>query len=114
MLSKDTLFAVSLFPYLGFLWYLTRSQKMPRLALYGFYGTLVFVAVTIPAGIYAKVSLHAALANVDWLHGSAEVFLTLANILIVLGFSQALREKEQSTASTSSTQAVNSQEFSDQ
>ncbi|MFM8294778.1 MAG: DUF3593 domain-containing protein, partial [Microcystaceae cyanobacterium] len=25
MLSKDTLFAISLFPYLGFLWFLTRS-----------------------------------------------------------------------------------------
>jgi hypothetical protein len=26
MISKDTLFAVSLFPYLGFLWFITRSQ----------------------------------------------------------------------------------------
>jgi Protein of unknown function (DUF3593). len=69
MLSKDTLFAISLFPYLGFLWFLTRSGQMPRLALIGFYGTLVFVAVTIPAGIYAKVVYHEALANIDWLHG---------------------------------------------
>ncbi len=88
--SKDTLFAVSLFPYLGFLWFLTRSRQVPRLALIGFYTTLVFVGVTIPAGIYARVVYHEALANVDWLHGSAEVFLTLANILIVLGFRQAV------------------------
>jgi len=88
--SKDTLFALSLFPYLGFLWFLTRSRQAPRLALIGFYTTLVFVAVTIPAGIYAKVVYQEALANVDWLHGSAEVFLTLANILIVLGFRQAV------------------------
>lgn len=74
---------------------------MPRLALYGFYGTLVFVAVTIPAGIYAQFSLHKSLADVDWLHGSAEVFLTLANILIVVGFSQALKtvNKESETGS---------------
>ncbi|HBB31937.1 MAG TPA: DUF3593 domain-containing protein [Cyanobacteria bacterium UBA8803] len=90
MISKDTLFALSLFPYLGFLWFLTRSGQTPRLALIGFYMTLVFVAITIPAGIYAKVALNEQLANVDWLHGSAEFFLTLSNILIVLGFRQAV------------------------
>ncbi|GAA6623714.1 DUF3593 domain-containing protein [Scytonema sp. NUACC26] len=90
MISKETLFALSLFPYLGFLWYLSRVQPMPRLAMYGFYGTLVFVAVTIPAGIYAQVHYGNSLANVDWLHGSAEFFLTLSNILIVLGFREAV------------------------
>lgn len=94
--SKETLFAVSLFPYLGFLWFLTRSKVVPRLALIGFYGTLVFVAVTIPAGIYAQVAYNDSLANVDWLHGSAEVFLTLTNILVVLGFRQALLSKQSS------------------
>ncbi|MDJ0619265.1 MAG: DUF3593 domain-containing protein [Calothrix sp. MO_192.B10] len=92
MISKDTLFALSLFPYLGFLWFISRVPQMPRLALYGFYGTLVFVGVTIPAGIYAKVTYGQSLANVDWLHGGAEVFLTLANILIVLGFRQAVKQ----------------------
>lgn len=93
MISKETLFALSLFPYLGFLWFISRNQQMPRLALYGFYGTLVFVAVTIPAGIYAQVHYGESLANVDWLHGSAELFLTLSNILIVLGFQQAVMKK---------------------
>jgi hypothetical protein len=93
MISKETLFAMSLFPYLGFLWFLTRSRKTPRLALIGFYMTLVFVAVTIPAGIYAQVHYGKQLADVDWLHGSAESFLTLSNILVVLGFRQALIEK---------------------
>jgi len=91
MISKEALFALSLFPYLGFLWFLSRVKLMPRLALIGFYGTLVFVAVTIPAGIYAQVHYGKALANVDWLHGSAELFLTLSNILIVLGFRQAVK-----------------------
>ncbi|WP_052128606.1 DUF3593 domain-containing protein [Neosynechococcus sphagnicola] len=89
-MNKETLFALSLFPYLGFLWFLTRSGQMPRLALMGFYGTLVFVAVTIPAGIYSQAVYGQSLANVDWLHGSAEAFLTLANILVVLGFRQAI------------------------
>jgi Protein of unknown function (DUF3593) len=96
-MSKETLFALSLFPYLGFLWFITRSGQMPKLALYGFYGTLVFVGVTIPAGIYAQVYYGTSLANVDWLHGSAEVFLTLTNILVVLGFRQAVIEKKQSS-----------------
>lgn len=93
-MNKDSLFALSLFPYLGFLWFLTRSQKTPRLALIGFYMLLVFVAVTIPAGIYAKVHYAKALANVDWLHGSAEAFLTLSNILVVLGFRQAILNRQ--------------------
>ncbi len=100
MFSKDTLFAVSLFPYLGFLWFLSRSPETPRLALIGFYVLLVFVAVTIPAGIYARVHYGAELANVDWLHGSAESFLTLSNILVALGFRQGIiqyQKKQQKT-----------------
>ncbi len=89
-MDKNTLFGLSLFPYLGFLWFMTRSGRTPRLALIGFYVLLIFVAVTIPAGLYAKLQLDAVLADVDWLHGSAEFFLTLSNILVVLGFRQAL------------------------
>lgn len=91
-MSKETLFALSLFPYLGFLWFLTRSRQTPRLALIGFYFTLVFVAVTIPAGIYTQVAYGQSLANVDTIHGAAETLLTLSNILIVLGFWQARQE----------------------
>jgi hypothetical protein len=94
MLSQNNLFALSLFPYLGFLWFLTKSKETPRLALIGFYVLLVFVAVTIPAGLYAENHYHNSLANVDWLHGSAEAFLTLSNILVVLGFAKAIRKKK--------------------
>ncbi|MBD2091754.1 DUF3593 domain-containing protein [Microcoleus sp. FACHB-1515] len=90
-MSKETLFALSLFPYLGFLWFLTKSGQAPKLAIVGFYMTLVFVAVTIPIGIYAQQAYGEVLANVDFLHGGAEFFLTLSNILIVLGFRQAVK-----------------------
>ena len=93
-MNKENLFAISLFPYLGFLWFMTRSGKTPRLALIGFYVLLVFVAITIPAGIYAKTHYGTELANVDWLHGSAELFLTLSNILVVLGFRQAIVDRK--------------------
>lgn len=94
MFTKENLFAISLFPYLGFLFFLTRSRQTPRLALIGFYALLVFVAVTIPAGIYAQSAYSAELANVDWLHGSAEMFLTLSNVLVVLGFRQAVLQQQ--------------------
>jgi len=94
MLDQQTLFAASLFPYLAFLWFLTRSRQFPRLAVIGFYVLLIFVLATIPAGIYAKQEYGESLANVDWLHGSAEFFLTVSNILVALGFQQAIRHKK--------------------
>ncbi|KAF8072375.1 hypothetical protein HT031_000034 [Scenedesmus sp. PABB004] len=92
------LFAASLFPYLAFLFYLTRSGKAPRLTLVGFYFLLAFVGATIPAGIYAKTHYGTSLANVDWLHGSAESLLTITNLLVVLGLRQAIREAEAKNA----------------
>ncbi len=91
-MNKETLFALSLFPYLGFLWFLTKNKKTPKLALTGFYFLLIFVAITIPAELYAENHYHKMLSNVDWLHGGAELFLTISNILVVLGFRQAIIE----------------------
>lgn len=86
------LFAVSLFPYLGFLYFITKSKSAPKLTLFGFYFLLAFVGATIPAGIYAKVHYGTSLSNVDWLHGGAESLLTLTNLFIVLGLRKALRK----------------------
>ena len=98
-IPKESLFAISLFPYLGFLWFMTKKVETPKIALIGFYLTLLFVAVTIPIGAYAQLVLHKSLADVDVLHGGAEFFLTLSNITIVIGFAQALKsiEKKKST-----------------
>ena len=90
--SKESLFALSLFPYLGFLWLMTKKVETPKIALVGFYLTLLFVAVTIPIGAYAQLVLHKSLADVDLLHGGAEFFLTLSNITIAIGFSKALKQ----------------------
>lgn len=40
------LFALSLFPYIGFLYFITKSKTAPNLTLFGFYFLLVFVAAT--------------------------------------------------------------------
>ncbi len=85
------LFAVSLFPYLGFLYHLGRPEnKTPELGLFGFKFLLAFVAASIPAAIAAKVLYGAQLADVDYLHGGAESFLALTNLFIVLGFRRAI------------------------
>lgn len=95
------LFAFSLFPYLGFLYFITKSKSAPKLTLFGFYFLLAFVGVTIPAGIYAKVHYGTSLSNVDWLHGGAESLLTLSNLFVVLGLRQSLRNGQVGEASKS-------------
>ncbi|KAL5202498.1 hypothetical protein ABZP36_013450 [Zizania latifolia] len=89
------LFAVSLFPYLGFLYFMTRSKTAPGLTLFGFYFLLAFVGAT------TKVHYGTSLSNVDWLHGSAESLLSLTNLFIVLGLRGALRKLEDTNESTS-------------
>ena len=83
----STLFAASLFPYLAFLWFLSRPEtRTPVGVNQGFQFLLVFVFLTIPAGIYAKTQYHDILANIDYLHGGAESMLTVTNLLIIFGF----------------------------
>lgn len=47
-------FAFSIFPYAGFLYYLTKSKAAPGLMLFGWYFLLAFVGASIPAGIYGE------------------------------------------------------------
>ncbi|KAE9459603.1 hypothetical protein C3L33_08491, partial [Rhododendron williamsianum] len=95
------LFAFSLFPYIGFLYFITKSKSAPKLTLFGFYFLLAFVGATIPAGIYAKVKYGTSLSNVDWLHGGAESLLTLTNLFIVMGLREALRKSKDVKSDTS-------------
>lgn len=94
----SSLFGASLLPYLAFLYFLSRpASKTPEGGLFGFRFLLFFVFATIPAGIYAKVQYHDILANVDWLHGTAESMLTLTNLFLILGF-RATRPKPDGTS----------------
>lgn len=100
-------FAISLFPYIAFLYFLAKPEcKTPSLALFGFRFLLVFVFATIPAGIYAKVEYQEILANVDWLHGTAESLLTVTNLLIAIGLRNALEGNVRSSEETSATSKV--------
>ena len=81
-----------------FLYHLGRSSKLPKLTILGFQLTLLFVAVTIAAAVFALVRYDSELVAVDWLHGGAEAFLTLSNACIVAGL---LRSKPQEPVNNS-------------
>ena len=89
-------FGASLFPYLGFLFFLNVPQnETPKGVTVGFATCLLFVFLTIPAAIAAKVWYDVSLADCDWIHGSAESMLTITNLVTVVAFRQALSWKEQ-------------------
>jgi Protein of unknown function (DUF3593)/Protein of unknown function (DUF2499) len=104
--DKDTaealagpLFGASLFPYLAFLYFLNVPEnECPRGVVVGFATCLLFVFLTIPAAIAAKLLYGVSLADCDWLHGSAESMLTITNLATVLPFRQALNAKEKNSA----------------
>ncbi|CAB9513370.1 Protein of unknown function (DUF2499) [Seminavis robusta] len=90
------LFGFSLFPYLAFLYFLSREEtNCPKGVTVGFATLLLFVFLTIPAAICAKLQFGVSLADSDWLHGSAESLLTITNLVTVVAFRQALNAKEQ-------------------
>ena len=100
------LFGLSLFPYLAFIYFLNVDEnECPKGVTVGFAACLLFVFLTIPAAIAAKVLYGVSLANCDWLHGSAESMLTITNLATVLPFREALFSKSnnQSTLPVSST-----------
>ncbi|CAJ1958512.1 unnamed protein product [Cylindrotheca closterium] len=89
-------FQSSLLPYLAFLYFLSfKENRIPDVGNFGFQFILIFVISTIPSGIISKLTYGTSLANVDWLHGGAELLLTVANIMIVLGFKEASTKSDQ-------------------
>lgn len=88
-------FQASLLPYLLFLYFLAyRGNRTPSLGNFGFQFVLFFVIMTIISGIVGKASYGLSLADIDWMHGTSESLLTVANILIVLGFNEAMANPE--------------------
>mmetsp|Transcript_9680 Transcript_9680/g.20957 ORF Transcript_9680/g.20957 Transcript_9680/m.20957 type:complete len:559 (-) Transcript_9680:200-1876(-) len=94
-------FQQSLLPYLAFLYFLSfRGNKIPDVANFGFQFLLLFVVSTIPAGIISKSVYDTSLANVDWLHGWAELLLTISNILVVWGLKEGSTSPNQTSVGT--------------
>jgi len=94
-------FQQSLLPYLAFMYFLSfRANRIPAVANFGFQYVLIFVASTIPAGIISKGTYEMSLANVDWLHGWAELMLTVANVYIVWGLKEGSTKPNQTPLGT--------------
>ncbi len=79
-------FVLSLVPYLFFLYWAQKSSYIPKISLWGFRLTLLFVLMTIIFAVIALKVYDQELTNIDPLHGAAEAFLTLSDALVALGF----------------------------
>ena len=93
-IDPSPFFVISLIPYLAFLYWAQKSSHIPKISLWGFRLTLLFVLMTIIFEIIAKIVFNDELTNIDPLHGSAEAFLTLSDALVVIGFLKILQGKQ--------------------
>ena len=92
--DNTVLFAASIIPYLIFLFYLYKIKTVNRLVKTGFSLTVFFVFITIVLSIFALTYYNKTLVEVDFLHGSAEFFLTLSDFVILYGFIKILNNLE--------------------
>ena len=93
-IDNTALFAVSIIPYSVFLYYLYKVKTINKLVKTGFSLTVLFVLITILMSIFSLVYYDKNLVEVDFLHGSAEIFLTLSDFIILIGFIKILNGLE--------------------
>ena len=93
-MENTVLFAVSIIPYAIFLFYLYKIKSINTFVKTGFSLTVLFVFITIVLSSYALMSYNKPLVEIDFLHGSAEFFLTLSDFVILLGFIRLLNNLE--------------------
>jgi len=92
--DNTALFASSILPYAIFLFYLYKIKSVNKLVKLGFSLTVLFVFITIVMSIFSLNYYGKTLVEIDFLHGSAEFFLTLSDFVILLGFSKMLNTLE--------------------
>ena len=85
-IDPSPFFVLSLIPYLLFLYWAQKSSAIPKISLWGFRLTLLFVLMTILFAIVAALLYDSALTDIDPLHGAAEAFLTLSDAMVAIGF----------------------------
>jgi len=93
-IDNTALFAVSIFPYAIFLFYLYKINIVNKFVKTGFSLTILFVIITILVSIFTLNYYGKTLVEVDFLHGLAESFLTLSDFVILLGFIKILNSLE--------------------
>jgi len=93
-IDPSPFFVLSLIPYLVFLNFAQKSNGIPKISLWGFRLTLLFVLMTIVFAVVALQFYNSDLTDIDPLHGAAESFLTLSDALVAIGFLR-LRQKQE-------------------
>jgi len=93
-IDNTLLFAVSIIPYTIFLFYLYKIKTVNIFVKTGFSLTVLFVFITILVSIFTLNYYDKTLVEVDFLHGLAESFLTLSDLVILLGFIRILNNLE--------------------
>ena len=93
-IDNTALFAASIVPYAIFLFYLYKINSLNKFVKTGFSLTVLFVFITIVISIFSLNYYDKTLVEVDFLHGSAEFFLTLSDFIILLGFIKMLNNLE--------------------
>ena len=93
-IDNTFLFAVSIFPYAIFLFYLYKIKSINNIVKTGFSLTVLFVFITIVVSIITLNYYDKTLVEVDFLHGFAEFFLTLSDFVILFGFMRLLNSLE--------------------
>ena len=93
-IDNTLLFAVSIIPYVIFLFYLYKIKYVNNFVKTGFSLTVLFVLITIVVSIFTLNHYDKTLVEVDFLHGFAESFLTLSDFIILFGFIKILNSLE--------------------
>ena len=93
-IDNTFLFAVSIIPYVIFLYYLYKIKYVNKFIKTGFSLTVLFVLITILISIFTLNYYDKTLVEVDFLHGLAESFLTLSDFVILFGFIRLLNNLE--------------------
>ena len=93
-IDNTLLFAVSIIPYVIFLFYLYKIKSVNIFVKTGFSLTVLFVFITILVSIFTLNYYDKTLVEVDFLHGFAESFLTLSDFVILFGFIKLLNSLE--------------------
>ena len=93
-LDNTALFASSIIPYAFFLFYLYKIKSVNKIIKTGFSLTVLFVFITIVLSIITQNFYDKSLVEVDFMHGSAEFFLTLSDSVILWGFIKMLNNLE--------------------
>ena len=93
-IDNTGLFAASIVPYAIFLYYLYKIESLNKFVKTGFSLTVLFVFITILVSIFALNYYDKTLVEIDFLHGSAEFFLTLSDFVILFGFIRILNQLE--------------------